>query len=107
MKSLKIPSRVVTIIVTMIFAILTAISTMTPEGLAAYLPAEYAGAAALIIVFAGAIVNQYSEEKRVERAEELIKQKSVVLGYPTEETVMNDEYEIPDDSEIDVSDDGC
>ena len=72
MQSLKIPSRLVTLAVTVIIAGLTYISAMTPEGLAAYLPQEYAGLAALIIVLASAIVNQYSEEKRVTRAEELI-----------------------------------
>ena len=72
LKSLKIPSRLVTLAVTVIIAGLTYVSTMTPEGLAAYLPQEYAGCAALIIVLATAIVNQYSEERRVQRAEELI-----------------------------------
>ena len=107
MESLKIPSRIVTLIVTVVFAILTAVATMTPEGLAAYLPSEIAGYAALIIIFAGAIVNQYSEEKRVERAEDLIRQQNNVIGYSTEETVMNDEYVAPDDSEPECSDDGC
>lgn len=108
MESLKIPSRIVTLIVTVVFAILTAVATMTPEGLAAYLPSEIAGYAALIIIIAGAIVNQYSEEKRVERAEDLIKQQNTVLGYPTEETVMNDEYTVPNDPENNVdSGDGC
>lgn len=110
MKSLKIPSRIVKIIVTIVFAILTTIATMTPEGLAAYLPQEFAGCAALIIILAGAIVDQYAEEKRVVRAEELAIQKSAtVLGAPLDGgIVLNDEYISPDDSEIeDVSDDGC
>ena len=111
MESLKYKSRVVTIIVTIIFALLTAVSTMTPEGLAAYLPQEYAGSAALIIVVAAALVNQYSEEKRVERAEELAVQKSAtVLGAPLDGgIVLNDDYTtVPDDSGTeDVSDDGC
>lgn len=105
MKSLKIPSRIVTVIVTIVIALLTYVATMQPEALAAYLPG-YEGYAAIIIVVAAAIVNQYSEEKRVERAEELVKQKANVLGYPTEETVMNDEYIVPDDPEDD-SGDGC
>ena len=108
MESLKYKSRLVTVIVTIVFAVLTAVATMSPDGLAAYLPEEFAPYAALIIIIAGAIVNQYSEEKRVERAEDLVKQQSVGLGYPIEETVMNDEYIAPDDSETeDVSDDGC
>ena len=110
MESLKVHSRIVTLITTLIFAGLTYVSTMTPDGLAAYLPQEYAGCAALIIVLATAIVNQYSEEKRVERAEVLAVEKATtVLGYPTEETVMNDEYIAPSDSEVEplASDDGC
>ena len=106
MKSLKIPSRIVTVIVTIVIALLTYVETMQPEALAAYLPG-YEGYAAIIIVVAAAIVNQYSEEKRVERAEDIVKQKANVLGYPTEETVMNDEYTtVPDDPEDD-SGDGC
>lgn len=92
-------------IVTIVIALLTYVATMQPEALAAYLPG-YEGYAALIIVIAAAIVNQYSEEKRVERAEDIVKQKATVLGYPTEETVMNDEYIAPDDPEDD-SGDGC
>ena len=105
MKSLKIPSRIVTVIVTVVIALLTYVAAMSPETLAAYMPG-YEGYAEVIIVIAAALVNQYSEEKRVERAEELVRQQSTVLGYPTEETVMNDEYITPDDPE-DNSGDGC
>ena len=107
MKSLKVPSRIVTLIVTIVIALLTYVATMQPETLAAYLPG-YEGYAALIIVIAAAIVNQYSEEKRVERAEELAIQKSTtVLGAPLDEgIVLNDEYITPDDPEVD-SGDGC
>ena len=106
LKSLKIPSRIVTVLVTIVMALLAYVATMQPEALAAYLPG-YEGYAAIIIVVAAAIVNQYSEEKRVERAEDIVKQKANVLGYPTEETVMNDEYTtVPDDPEDD-SGDGC
>lgn len=94
-----------TVLVTIVIALLTYVATMQPEALAAYLPG-YEGYAAIIIVVAAAIVNQYSEEKRVERAEDIVKQKANVLGYPTEETVMNDEYIAPDDPEDD-SGDGC
>lgn len=97
MKSLKIPSRIVTLAVTLIIALLTYIATMQPETLAAYLPG-HEGLAAVIIVIAAALVNQYSEEKRVERAEELAIEKSTAaLGYPKEETVMNDEYMLEGD----------
>lgn len=108
MKSLKIPSRIVTVIVTVVIALLTYVATMQPETLAAYLPG-YEGYAALIIVIAAAIVNQYSEEKRVERAEELaIQQSATVLGAPLDGgIVLNDEYTTtPDDPEED-SGDGC
>lgn len=107
MKSLKVPSRIVTLIVTIVIALLTYVATMQPEALAAYLPG-YEGYAALIIVIAAAIVNQYSEEKRVERAEELAIQKSAtVLGSPLDGgIVLNDEYIVPDDPEDD-SGDGC
>ena len=110
MESLKVPSRIVSVVVTVVLALLTYVAAMSPEALAAYLPQEFAGYAALIIVVAAAIVNQYSEEKRVERAEELAVEKATtVLGYPTEEVVMNDEYIAPSDSEVEpeVSDDGC
>ena len=107
MESLKVPSRIVTLIVTIIIALLTYVATMQPEALAAYLPG-YEGYAALIIVIAAAIVNQYSEEKRVERAEELAVQKSAtVLGSPLDGgIVLNDEYIAPDDPD-DESGDGC
>ena len=113
MESLKYKSRCVTVIVTIVIAALTYISTMSPEALASYLPG-YEGYAALIIVIAAALVNQYSEEKRVERAEELAMQKSTtVLGAPLDGgIVLNDEYTSPNDSDAeaenaDVSDDGC
>lgn len=107
MKSLKVPSRIVTLIVTIIIALLTYVATMQPEALAVYLPG-FEGYAALIIVIAAAIVNQYSEEKRVERAEELAIQKSAtVLGSPLDGgIVLNDEYILPDDPD-DESGDGC
>lgn len=110
MESLKVPSRIVTVLVTIILAVLTYVAAMSPEALAAYLPSEFAPYAAVIIVIAAAIVNQYSEEKRVERAEELAVQKAAtVLGAPLDGgIVLNDEYIAPDDSETeDVSDDGC
>jgi len=108
LKSLKVPSRIVTLIVTLTMALLTYIATMQPEALAAYMPG-YEGYAVLVIVIAAALVNQYSEEKRVERAEELAIAKSAsVLGTPLDGgIVLNDEYIAPDDSETPVSDDGC
>ena len=53
MESLKIPSRIVTVIVTIIIALLTYVAAMSPETLAAYMPG-YEGYAAVIIVVADA-----------------------------------------------------
>lgn len=107
LKSLKAPSRLVSLAVTLVIALLTYVATMKPEALATYLPG-HEGFAAVIIVVAAALVNQYSEEKRVERAEELAVQKAAtVLGTPLDGgIVLNDEYIAPDDSTDDV-DDGC
>ena len=97
LKSLKVPSRIVTLATTLIIALLTYVAAMQPQTLAPYLPG-YEGYAAIIIVIAAALVNQYSEEKRVERAEEIaIAKSATVLGYPTEETVLNDEYVLEGD----------
>lgn len=97
LKSFKVPSRIVTLATTLVIALLTYVAAMQPETLAAYLPG-YEGYAALIIVIAAALVNQYSEEKRVERAEEIaISKSATVLGYPTEETVLNEEYVLEGD----------
>lgn len=106
MESLKTKSRIVTFIVGLIITVLTAVSTMTPEGLAGILPPELAAYASIIIVITGFIVNQYSEEKRVIRAEELAVMKSTtVLGAPLDGgVVLNEEY-VSDDSEN--SDEGC
>jgi len=79
MESLKTKSRIVTIIVTIIFGIITYISTMNPSDLANQL-GVYGSYASLIIVICAAIVNQVSEEKRVKRAEDLIKTNN---GEPT------------------------
>ena len=93
LKSLKIPSRIVTLATTLIIALMTYIATMQPETLATHLPG-HEGYAAIIIVIAAALVNQYSEEKRVERAEEIaIAKSATVLGTPLEGgIVLNDEY---------------
>ena len=109
LKSLKVPSRMVTLIVTLIIALLTYVAAMSPETLAAYMPG-YEGYAALVIVIAAALVNQYSEEKRVERAEEIaIAKSAAVLGTPLDGgIVLNDEYTTaPDDSTPDDVEDGC
>lgn len=99
MKSLKVPSRIVTLIVTIVISLLTYVATMQPAALAKYLPGNE-GLAAVIIVVAACIVNQYSEEKRAKRAVVIGENKaSKVLGYPKEEEVLNDEYLGSDDSD--------
>jgi len=108
LKSFKVPSRLVTLATTLIIALLTYVAAMQPEALASYLPG-FEGYAAVIIVIAAAIVNQYSEEKRVERAEEIaIAKSATVLGAPLDGgIVLNDEYICPDDPEDDDSGEGC
>lgn len=108
LKSLKVPSRIVTLATTLLIALLTYVAAMQPETLAAYMPG-YEGYAAVIIVIAAALVNQYSEEKRVERAEEMaIAKSATVLGSPMDGgIVLNDEYISPCDSESDDPDEGC
>ena len=92
MKSLKIPSRIVTVIVTIIIALCTYVAAMSPEALGQALPG-YEAFAPVLIVIAAAIVNAYSEEKRVQRAEQLaIEHNAVVQGNPIQEEVLNDEY---------------
>ena len=56
MESLKNKSRLITVIVTIVIAVLTYVATMQPESLAAYLPHGYESLSALIIVIAAAIV---------------------------------------------------
>lgn len=95
MESYKTKSRIITIIVTIIIAGLTYISTMDPNNLAQTL-GIYGNYAPLIIVICAAIVNQLSEEKRVTRAEEKIEDNYTKLGYPriqTEDDKDKDEYE--------------
>ena len=48
MESLKVPSRIVTVLVTIILAVLTYVAAMSPEALAAYLPSEFAPYAAAV-----------------------------------------------------------
>ena len=105
MKSLKVPSRLVTLATTLLIALLTYVAAMQPQTLATYMPG-YEGYAAVIIVIAAALVNQYSEEKRVERAEELaIAKSATVLGTPLDGgIVLNDEYITEYEEE---GDDGC
>ena len=85
MESLKNTSRITTLIVAIIFGIITYIATMNPDNLATYL-GVYGNYAPLIIIIAGMIVKQYSEDSRVKRAEQLVHQQYTVLGYPKEKS---------------------
>ena len=81
MESYKTKSRIITILTTVLIAALTYVSTMNPDQLAQQL-GMYGSYASLIIVICASIVNQYSEEKRVTRAEELVENNYTKLGYP-------------------------
>lgn len=87
MKSLKIPSRITTLIATIIIAIITYIATMNPSNLATQLGA-YGSYAPLIIVICANIATQYSEEERVKRAKEIVIQKQ-----NTANTILNESDE--------------
>ncbi len=89
MESLKFESRLTTLIVAIIFGIITYIATMNPDNLANYL-GVYGSYAPIIIIIAGIIVNQYSEESRVKRAEELVHHEYTILGQPKEKTETDD-----------------
>lgn len=71
MESLKTTSRLTTLGVAIILGIITYISTMNPDNLANYL-GVYGNYSAIIILICGFIINQYSEESRVKRAEDLV-----------------------------------
>ena len=90
MESLKTPSRITTLAVTIIFGIITYISTMNPSDLANQL-GVYGSYASIIIVICASIVKQYSEEKRVTRAEQIIENNYTKLGYPKTQKEDNKE----------------
>lgn len=90
MESLKTKSRITTFIVAVIFGVITYIAAMNPDNLAVYL-GVYGSYAPLIIIIAGMIVKQYSEDSRVKRAEQLVHQQYTVIGYPKESETDNNE----------------
>lgn len=77
-KSYKTISRLVTVIM----ALLTMLNMITVEQWQNILPAKYVVFAPMIVTGIAFIVNQYSEEKRVTRAEELVHQE---YNSPTED----------------------
>ena len=81
MESLKNTSRITTLIVAIVLGIITYISAMNPNDLANQL-GVYGNMAPVIILICGFIINQYSEESRVKRAEELVHHEYTVLGQP-------------------------
>ena len=103
MESLKNTSRVTTLIVAIVLGIITYISAMNPNDLANQL-GVYGNMAPVIILICGFIINQYSEESRVKRAEELVHHEYTILGQPkedkTETTTETDDTEINTTDEI-------
>ena len=89
MESLKNKSRVTTLIVAIVLGIITYIASMNPNDLATQL-GIYGNMAPVVILICGFIINQYSEEERVKRAEQLVHKEYTVLGYPKEEEITPD-----------------
>ena len=83
-------------IATAISFIAAAIVYIGKDELAKIMPPEYAFLASIIVLIAGFILAQSTENKRVEVAEQMIYEK---LDQPidTEEHVLNDEYEVDSD----------
>ena len=90
MESLKNKSRLTTLAVAIVLGIITYIASMNPNDLANAL-GVYGNIAPVVIVICGFIINQYSEEERVKRAEELVHKEYTVLGYPKEEDATETE----------------
>lgn len=72
------------------------------DGLAQIIPLEYANLIPIIVLIAGYIITQTTENKRVDIAEQLVLENIAKESVDPTEPVMNDEYEIVGDVE-----DGC
>lgn len=84
---------------TLIMALLTAISMIGVEEWQTILPQKYVFLAPIIVAFLGYFVAQYTEEKRVIRAEELVHESYVSSEAQTEEELIKcNDYELTDDS---------
>lgn len=84
---------------TLIMALLTAISMIGVEEWQTILPQKYVFLAPIIVAFLGYFVAQYTEEKRVNRAEELVHKKYSSSEAQTEEELVECNDYIYSDSE--------
>lgn len=71
------------------------------DGLNQLIPSEYAKIISVIILIAGYILTQTTENKRVEVAEQIVEEKITKENMDPTETVLNPEYECSGES------DGC
>ena len=83
-ESYKLKSRVANVCV----FVAGLVSYMGVDGLRTIIPSEYAHLVPIIIMIAGYIVVQATEDKRVVVAEELVRENY----NSNDETVLNDEY---------------
>lgn len=67
------------------------------DGLAQIIPAEYANWIPIIVIVAGYIVTQTTEDKRVDVAEQRVYEQIAKDNIDSDETVLNDEYECDED----------
>lgn len=67
------------------------------DGLAQIIPAEYANWISIIIIVAGYIVAQTTEDKRVDVAEQRVYEQIAKDNIDSDEKVLNDEYECDED----------
>lgn len=93
LKSFKNISRLVTVIM----ALLTMLSMITVEQWQSILPSKYVIFAPIIATGIAFIVNQYSEEKRVRRAEGLIHQQYQTEAQTEEDIISTNDYELSED----------
>ena len=97
-------------IATAIAFIAALISYLGKDGLAQFIPEEYAFLIPILVFAAGYVVAQSTENKRVEVAEQMVHEQ---YNEPTQEDVVvdptiNDEDEITDDPAIvGEEDEGC
>lgn len=89
-------------IVTAISFIAAFIIYIGKDGLAQFIPAEYAWLIPIIIFIAGYLATQKTEDKRVEVAEQIVHEKynnNTPEVFDNDAPVLNDEYELGDDTD--------
>ena len=77
------------------------------DGLTQIMPAEYANLIPFIILLAGYIVTQTTENKRVAVAEQLVLENQAKETTPTEQIFDNDAPVLNDEYTTGDADDGC